>query len=398
MFVFYYRNADTNDITERADGKVKLNKISKKMEKILLQQLKSLNKIQPSTKWKETAREDILAQIVSEDSPRRLGKGAEFFYFLKFSGGIFHDFIMRPAGTFILVLFLVLGGGVLKVKADSSLPGDWLYSLKRGGEKAQIALVFDENKKSELRLEMIEKRVKELNKIALKENDNQERIKKALENFHKDFVPIKENLSLAQKDSGNALKIAQKIEDKTSEMHFILNKTQNKVKNSTNKQDIKKVIDEVSKANLNALEIIVKKNDLQKKEEISQKIDEKIAEVSKEVVETGDKEALIKLKEAKENLANMEFVAALQKVKESKEILNQEKERFNKESLDDNSTSTIKSLPVATSTKEIEVLETFLKGKVKGESTSTFENVLNGSDFEAGEESLSDNSATSSQE
>ncbi|MBT4277220.1 hypothetical protein HOD96_00525 [Candidatus Falkowbacteria bacterium] len=310
------------------------------MEKDLLQQLKSLNRIQPSTAWKSSAREDILAQVMSEDTPQKLGKGAEFFYFLKFSNGFFQDFIMRPVGTFALILILILGGGALKVKADGSLPGDLLYFLKRGGEKAQMAFIFDEDKKSDLQLELVDKRIRELNRIALAENnDNQEKMRKALENFHKDFTLVKENMHLAQNDPEKALKMAQKMEDKTSEMHFVLNKVQDKSSDNA-KNDIKEAMDEVSEANFSALEVIVEKDENKEIQGIAQKIDEKIEEASEEAEEAGG-EALAKLEEAKKELVNMQFVAALQKVKESKEIIDQASSNEDIEGKEETSTSTI---------------------------------------------------------
>lgn len=315
--------------------------------KDILTQLDNLKKIQPSELWKSRAKEDILAKI-SENSPQKQSLWAEFLYFTRFLSEFFQDFIMKPAGTMVLVVLLVLGGGILKVKADNSLPGDLLYSLKRGGEKMQVALIFNEERRAEARLKIIDERVQEINSvISKKENDQEERVRRALASFHKDFTSVKENLNSATGGSEEAMKIARDVEDKTNEFQFILNKAQNKT-NKRVKDDINEVINDVSETNFKALEVLVNENgDDSIATDLAKKIDSKIMEASEKLQDSGisSEEALAKLDEAKEELANNNFVVALQKIKEINDTV------YN------NSTSTEDTLDK--------------NGVVKGEATST---------------------------
>lgn len=317
--------------------------------KDILIQLDNLKKIQPSETWKSRAKRDILAKI-SENSPEKQSLWAEFLYFTRFSTGFFQDFVMRPAGTMVLVVMLVLGGGILKVKADSSLPGDFLYSLKRGGEKMQVALIFNEEKRVEARLKIIDERIEEINSaISGKEKDQEEKIKRALANFHKDFTSVKENLNSAAGDSEKGIKIARDVEDKTNEFQFILNKAQSGTEEGV-KSGIKEALDDVQETNFKALEVLANKDGNNKSVDLAKKIDSKITETSEKLQDSGilSEETLAKLDEAKEELANNNFVIALQKIKEINE-------------------GTETAGETSTSTEEI--LDE--NGVVKGEATST---------------------------
>lgn len=308
--------------------------------KDLATQLKELNKIQPSTQWKDSSKQAILAKI-SESSPKKMSLLAEFLYFAKLSGNLFQSFVMKPVGTMALVAVLVLGGGVLKVTADNSLPGDLLYSLKTGGEKMQVALIFNEEKRVQARLKIINERINEINTIiANKEKDQEAKTIMALNNFHRDFLPVQEDL-VSVSGSTEAIRIARSVEDKTNEFGFILNKTQDKTGDLA-QSDIKKAIDDVNRANFRALEVLVVGGD--DDSQIAKKIDTKIFEAEGS---TTNGEALAKLDEARLELENLNFVVALQKIKESSQLVEDENNATSSEDVIDEA------------------------GVVKGESTST---------------------------
>lgn len=333
----------------------------------LIKQLNKLNKIQPSTQWKERTKKELLARIASEEHPLKFNRWAEFLYLTKsfFSG--LGSLTREPIGVLIMVFLLVGCGGVMKVKADSSMPGDLFYSLKRGSEKLQIALVVNQEKKSDLRLEIINKRIQELNNaVSINQDDG---IKAALENFHKDFIPAEENISP---------KIAKNIEDKTDDFQSILNKTEKKLAKKGTRTEIKKAIEAVDKINFNALEVMATDDS---NEEVAEKVGVKIDEAVKKAEEKGEigEEALVKLEEAKENLADNRLVAALIMVKESNEILDN-----NVENPDDcvDGICEIEIDEISTTTDEIMIEDEILEldeeiatttGKVLGEATTTEE-------------------------
>ncbi len=120
--------------------------------------------------------------------------------------------------------------------------------------------------------------------------------------------------------SKKELKNAEKIEDKTAEFQYFLSKIQKKVKNDKSEQIIDKTIAEIDKTNLKALSVIVKSKK-QTDPEIIEKIDNKINETIKIAKAKGDKEIVANLKDAKNDLMNKKFVAALAKIEESKDKL-----------------------------------------------------------------------------
>ncbi|MEA2065349.1 MAG: DUF5667 domain-containing protein, partial [Patescibacteria group bacterium] len=323
----------------------------------IIKQLNKLDKIQPSTQWKEKTKKELLARIANEESPRRFNRWAEFLYLTKSFFSDMASFAREPIGTLIIVFLLVCGGGVMKVKADSSMPGDFLYSLKRGSEKLQIALVVDQGKKSDLRLEMIDKRIQELNNAVSIERDD--RIKLALENFHKDFTHVEKNVNP---------EAAKNIEDKTDDFHTVLNKTEKKLAKRGARTDIKKAIEVVDKANFSALEIMAADGeDAEVAEKVGVKID-KAVQKAEEKGESGE-EALAKLEDAKENLAGNRLVAALIMVKESEDILDDNIENTDdcegdvcEIEIDKAATTTDKT--VITTEEELEQKATTTDGKV----------------------------------
>lgn len=338
--------------------------------KDLTKQLKSLYKIQPSTEWKVSARKEILATIDSKNSPYEANRWAEFLYCIRFSTGFFHNFIMKPAGTLILALLLVSGGGILKVKADSSLPGDLLYSLKRSGEKAQVVFVFNKEKKSELQLALVDERVRELNMILSKDDVRDKEINQAFDNFHKDFTPVRENLA----------KIATKVEDKTSDFKYILAKAQKNVAENS-KKDVNKVIADINNVNFSALEVMAVEGDSNNDTIIATKINNKIGEASEKAKDSAvSEEVLAKLDEAKQELSDCNFVMALQIIKESTEILDKTEEIANNNAEEginiENASTTMDILEGddienATSSDESMNLQTD-----EGETTSSTDNII----------------------
>jgi hypothetical protein len=71
---------------------------------------------------------------------------------------------LRPALTAAAVAILLLAGAT--GAAASSLPGDFLYGLKRAGENMQVALTFDDLARMQLLSEIADRRLGELAEVA----------------------------------------------------------------------------------------------------------------------------------------------------------------------------------------------------------------------------------------
>ncbi len=269
--------------------------------------IRVLKKIQPSSEWKDFARQDILARISfsSENSPLEQNRWAEFSYLGRSYWQMAQNFFRQPIGTLLLVLLLVAGGGVLKVKTDSSLPGDWLYPLKRGTEKLQVALIFNPRQKSIVRLELADRRIQELNEVISSEEADPYRIKEAIDNFRADFTPLNQELAFSQASN---LFLVEKVENKTQEFQQVLSQVSQKG-NPTVKKDAQKALQEVKQVKEKAL-VALKKDHKQ-----TSAVEEK--EEKKEHLE----KALAKLNKAQQALQEKNYYAALQNVRATDALL-----------------------------------------------------------------------------
>jgi len=271
--------------------------------------IRVLKKIQPSSEWKDFARQDILARISSssENSPLEQNRWAEFSYLGRSYWQMAQNFFRQPIGTLLLVLLLVTGGGILKVKADSSLPGDWLYPLKRGTERLQVALIFNPRQKSIARLELADRRIQELNEVISSEKANPYRIKEAIDNFRADFTPLNQELAFSQASN---LFLVEKVENKAQEFQQILSQASQKG-NPSVKKDAQKALQEVKQAKEKAL-VALKKD---QKDKATQK--QKTGKIKAEHIE----KALAKLNKAQQALQERNYYAALQNVRATDALL-----------------------------------------------------------------------------
>jgi hypothetical protein len=71
---------------------------------------------------------------------------------------------LRPAVAAAAIVVLVLAGAT--GASASSLPGDFLYGLKRAGENVQVALTFDELARMQLLSDLADRRLDELAEVA----------------------------------------------------------------------------------------------------------------------------------------------------------------------------------------------------------------------------------------
>ncbi len=152
-------------------------------EKELVKKIKKLKGIKPSQNW------------VLKTKIRILGETPQF--------ELFPFFKPVYAGLFLVFIFL----GIVEL-AQSALPGEPLYPLKKMTEGIQVVFVSETNRPG-LQLSLTNKRLEELNEIALK-------------NEAKKLVPaIKEleaNVSQAAKDLVRTKKADKEVIEKTKEL------------------------------------------------------------------------------------------------------------------------------------------------------------------------------------
>lgn len=152
-------------------------------EKELVKKIKQLRKVKPRKDW-------VLATKI-----RILGETSKF--------ELFPFFKPAYAGLFLVLIFF----GMVEL-AQSALPGEPLYPLKKMTERAQ-AIFVSETDRPEVQLEFANKRLEELNKIASK-------------NEVKKLVPalkeLEANVSEAAKDLVKVKKVESGVVEKTREL------------------------------------------------------------------------------------------------------------------------------------------------------------------------------------
>jgi len=126
-------------------------------DKDLIRKLKKLDKIHPSRQWVGLLRRNLVAQIDFELVRERRESNGLFW-------GLFGR--VQPIALAISLIFILVGGPWLTLKASQpSLPGEWLYSVKKASEGIQTKISSGENK-TRLQVEFASRRLEELAKIS----------------------------------------------------------------------------------------------------------------------------------------------------------------------------------------------------------------------------------------
>jgi hypothetical protein len=163
----------------------------------LIKKIKELKTIKPRKDWVLLTKTQILGVEVSP-KPK-----FELFPFFK----------LAYAGLF----FLLLLAGLIELSLGA-LPGDPLYSLKRISEKAQAVFVSKEERPN-LQLELTNKRLEELNKVA--ETNQVENLAPALSEFETTKIAAKKEVvnSIKNKSEKEAIKVAKDIAPKLADLN-----------------------------------------------------------------------------------------------------------------------------------------------------------------------------------
>ncbi|MFH1180997.1 MAG: DUF5667 domain-containing protein [bacterium] len=146
-------------------------------ENLLINKLKKLNQIKPRQNWVLSVKNRILFE-------------AEDIQIKPQTHNIF-SVLFQPKTALIGTMSLALISGLFSF-ASNSLPGDFLYSLKRVAEKGQVALV-PENNLAEAQMEFTNKRLEELTKIA--QDNKVKKLAPAIQEYQASVAEIVKNLA-----------------------------------------------------------------------------------------------------------------------------------------------------------------------------------------------------------
>lgn len=156
------------------------------MERNLISEFKKLrNDITPRPEWITSSRDILLQTISAQSSPKLVSVGLRGYFGLAFQ--LFRQRAFEPAIVMGAVLLTFLISSFTVNAAFYSLPGGSLYPLKLTLERTHVALITNEQKKVELRIEFAEKRVAELDRVVSQMNVAPEEKQKQIEAIAKEF-------------------------------------------------------------------------------------------------------------------------------------------------------------------------------------------------------------------
>lgn len=175
--------------------------------KDFIKKIKKLRQIGPSQNWLYSTRQSLETQIDFDEATNPRHSGIRFLNWLK-----------QPQATALAICLtlIILGGPWLLVKASqASLPGEWLYSVKKANEGIQVRVASDYGR-GQLQVEFASRRVEELMKVARDSFNEQEKSAKAQELI----ASLKDNLAevsvytnnLPEEEALNVVKQTQRIE------------------------------------------------------------------------------------------------------------------------------------------------------------------------------------------
>ncbi|MFA6422380.1 MAG: DUF5667 domain-containing protein [Candidatus Buchananbacteria bacterium] len=343
--------------------------------KEVIKQLKSLKSLevggQPQESWVLRNKEIMMSQIqppVQNNTDKYLL--GEKIYYVKYLSQAFKQ-VFRPIVSVCAILLLFLGYTAMITVANASLPGDMLYPIKTTSEKVQLSLTFDDEKKVQLQMDFVSRRGDELQQLARNPDDTQakkDKISQTAKKISQDVKNVQKDLNkiVTNSPTPTTLNVAKEVDDKTLKVekdivnvHASLSVD---VKREVSK-DIKEAISDTEDTGTSALSVIAKTveangdksgvsgqevvnrvNERIKNAEITivaaaKEIDKMVTSTSTVISASGSsttsiistttiqemkekpKQAQVVIDQAKDLLERKDINSAIEKIKESKEIV-----------------------------------------------------------------------------
>ena len=155
-------------------------------DKELISRIQLLNEIKPRQDWVVSVKTQILGQ-------ERVDRGRVSINLENvFEGLIARMFQPKLAFVPVMVLILLIGISLAK----NSLPGDTLYSMKKAAEKGEAVFFVSEQELPRYKLEMANRRLEELGKIA--EINQVKKLAPAIAEFQANIAEAADNLVKAK--------------------------------------------------------------------------------------------------------------------------------------------------------------------------------------------------------
>lgn len=122
-----------------------------------------------------------------------------------------HTMLKPMAASLAVFIFAVVGSVGVVGAAGHALPGDSLYSVKLGIEKAQLALAVNAQVRAQLRVEFASRRLEEMVEIAASVSST-DSVQLAADRFKNEVVGIQEELSTSEDTTAFAKSVGRKVD------------------------------------------------------------------------------------------------------------------------------------------------------------------------------------------
>lgn len=296
---------------------------------------------EPDPTWVHSSRTQLLARI-AEQAPARVGAHQTFGAL----AGVFSfdaaALVARPVLAGVLAVAAVMGSGVGVVSASlGSIPGDPLYQVKLASERARIAVAQNAMDKTTLRIEYVGRRVDEVSRIAgSPANDNGSRLNTAVQHIKQDLGSVQQSLSDMSKSAEpkSIVEVAKLVDEKSEEYSVTLENTNDQlsVSDQIGVKEAKAMVEDIS---VQAVGVLVQAhaNGAISNDDIAATVGDKIENIinkANQVTEANAttstqalpgtetaNQALTALDAAKDLLGQQDYVSALTKVIEGKELV-----------------------------------------------------------------------------
>jgi hypothetical protein len=320
----------------------------------ILKRIKYIKEVKPDKAWVASNRADLLLRIRESQPVAQQPKWKEVLETIKTNFGFAldiilpHRFIMafgRPAVISIVGALILVSGMSAVGASQGTIPGDILYPVKIASETVQLSFTSSVENKTRLEIEFAGRRIGELNKLAaadkLTPSQLEEKVNKVTSRLRENIDTVNTHLAVLNQedDAKKALEVAKIVDKKVAEYILALNKISD---TPVAKAKVNEALSQVEEASDKALAVMVSKHNKVENGisdlEIVEKLNNKIAAVSTVIEEVdadnlaNDTEAVDKVvKEAQELVRQGDFVAALSKISEGKDIVKEIRERMNVE-------------------------------------------------------------------
>jgi len=261
------------------------------MEKIteqeIIDRLTQLKKVRPDDNWVIFCRQNLASEIsknYGKETMPAFNFSSAFASFMRYIRNP-HP-VLKPVVAFVLIFgFMFSGGLVVIAKANNSLPGDRLFSVKLALEEAKLLTATSAEGKAQVQTDMITVRIDELNRIINQGGSmeqKQPKIEEAVNNLQSHLLSAKDALpKLNNTEAKKVVEVAKRMDASAASAEQSLSEAKSALSpdmknNLTDK--IAEAADEADKTSTKALETMVQRQGEAgiSQTEIAVKVDEKI--------------------------------------------------------------------------------------------------------------------------